>query len=66
MQVTHSFGLVCLATLFTVAYGQRPLDNSVQLDPEGTFRLDWSVITNGTGSLTNPLIIFETHVKTRG
>ena len=66
MQVTQRTILVCLTTLLTVAYAQRPLDNSIQLDPEGTFRLDWSVVTNGTGSPTNPLIIFETHVKTRG
>ena len=39
------------------------LDNSVQLDPEGTFRLDWSVdYTNRS----NPTITFETHVKTQG
>ena len=57
---------ICLAVLLSVSYAQLQLDNSIQLDPEGSFRLDWSVVTNGTGSPTNPLIIFETHVKTRG
>ena len=66
MQVTKSSVFLFLAALLSLANAQRPLDNSIQLDPEGTFRLDWSVVTNGTGSPTNPLIIFETHVKTRG
>ena len=48
---------------FSVASAQF-LDNSLQLDPEGTFRLDWSVDYSLNAS--NPTVIFETHVKTRG
>ena len=67
MQVTKSSVFLFLAAFLSLANAQRPLDNSLQLDPEGTFRLDFSVITNGAiGNASNPLIIFETHVKTRG
>jgi hypothetical protein len=60
---TKSLSILCLAAALTVAYAQLQLDNSVELDPEGTFRLDWSVIYD---DVNNPLIIFETRVKTQG
>ena len=55
--------IFCLAVCLSVAIAQLQLDNSVELDPEGTFRLDWSVIYD---DVNNPLIIMETRVKTQG
>ncbi len=39
------------------------LTNSVELDPEGTFRLDWDFVYNEP---TNPEFVFEMQVATRG
>ena len=55
--------ILCLAVCLSVATAQLQLDNSVELDPEGTFRLDWSVIYD---DVNNPLLIMETRVKTQG
>ena len=55
---------VILAVCLTGVLGQvGPLDNSVELDREGTFRLDWSILADGTG---NPNIVFQTRVQTQG
>ena len=55
--------LIVLAACLVVVLGQAPLDNTIELDREGTFRLDWSVIDDGTG---NPIILMQTRVKTQG
>jgi hypothetical protein len=53
-----------LAVSLTAVLGQvAPLDNSIELDREGTFRLDWSILNDGSG---NPNIIFQTRVATQG
>lgn len=58
-----SLNIIFLAVALSVVTAQLQLDNSVELDPEGTFRLDWSVLYD---DVNNPLIIFETRVKTQG
>jgi hypothetical protein len=41
----------------------RDLNNTVELDPEGTFRLDWTIIYDIAG---NPDIQMEMRVLTKG
>ena len=54
---------LCLISVLSLSCAQLLLDNTIELDPEGTFRLDWSVIYDNA---TNPLIRFETIVQTQG
>ena len=44
---------LCLISVLSLSCAQLLLDNTIELDPEGTFRLDWSVIYDNA---TNPLI----------
>lgn len=60
--VSTRFVLIVLACLS--AASAQLLNNTVELDPDGTFRLNWSVDYSLNPS--NPTIIFETRVKTQG
>ena len=40
------------------------LNNTVELDPEGTFRLDWDVVYDQDPA--NPLVVLESRVATTG
>ena len=54
--------LCLMAVLLSLACAQ--LQNSVDLDPEGSFRLDWTV--DSSADPNNPRIVFQTFVKTQG
>ena len=60
--VFNKSSLYLIAIFLSVACAQ--LQNSVELDPEGSFRLDWTV--DYSADPNNPRIVFNTFVKTQG
>ena len=57
-------GLVAGLPTWSLQRGQfRDLNNTAELDPEGTFRLDWTIIYDIPG---NPDIQMEMRVLTKG